>query len=95
MRAVAEALVARANEFYVDPFDIGATFARAGMIDEALHWLDKAFGHGSYKMTYIAFWPHLDVLRDDPRFQHLMERVYGQKVQEIRRVANPLRSQDQ
>ena len=95
MRAVAEALVARANEFYVDPFDIGATFARAGMIDEALHWLDKAFEHGSYKMTYIAFWPHLDVLRDDPRFQHLMERVYGQKVQEIRRVANPLRSQDQ
>jgi TolB-like protein/DNA-binding winged helix-turn-helix (wHTH) protein len=93
MRAMAEALAARSNEPYVDPYDVGVTFARAGMVDEALHWLDKAVEHGSYEMTYIAFWPHLDVLRDDPRFQDLLERVYGQKVQEIQQVANALRPQ--
>ena len=78
MRAKARALAARAKESYVDPYDVGETFARAGMVDEALHWLDQAVEHGSYKMTYIAYWPHFDILRDDPRFQGLLERIYGE-----------------
>ncbi len=57
MRAMAQALVARAHETYLNPFDIGETFARAEMVDEALHWLDQAVEHGSYNMTYLAFWP--------------------------------------
>jgi TolB-like protein/DNA-binding winged helix-turn-helix (wHTH) protein/tetratricopeptide (TPR) repeat protein len=88
MRAKAEAMVARANETYVDPFDIAENFALAGMVDEALLWLDKALENGTYETTYIAFWPHLDVLRDDPRFQDLMERVYGENAQEIGRLGN-------
>jgi TolB-like protein/tetratricopeptide (TPR) repeat protein len=85
MRSIAEALVDRARESYVNPFFIGETFARAEMVDEALHWLDQAAGHGSYNMTYLAFWPPFDVLRDDPRYQDLLERIYGQKAQEIGR----------
>jgi len=86
MRAMAEALVDRANESYVNPFTIGETFARAEMVDEALHWLDLAAGLGSYNMTYLAFWPPFDVLRDDPRYQDLVERVYGDRAQEITRL---------
>ena len=86
MRAIAEALVARTKETYVDSFDIGETFARAGLVDEALHWLNKAVERGSYELTYIAFWPHLDVLRDDPRYQDLLERVYGERAKDIRRL---------
>ena len=86
MRAMAEALVDRAHETYVNPFFIGETFARAGMVDEALHWLDQAAGHGSYNMTYLAFWPPFDVLRDDPRYQDLVERVYGDRAREITRL---------
>ena len=78
MRAIAEALVARSNESYVDPFEIGKTFARAGMVDEALHWLNRAVEYGSYEIMYLAFRPDFDVLRDDPRFKDLLERVYGQ-----------------
>jgi len=78
MRAIAEALVARSNESYVDPFEIGKTFARAGMVDEALHWLNRAVEYGSYEITHLAFRPDFDVLRDDPRFKDLLERVYGQ-----------------
>jgi TolB-like protein/DNA-binding winged helix-turn-helix (wHTH) protein/Flp pilus assembly protein TadD len=77
MRAIAEALVARSNDSYVDPFEIGKTFARAGMVDEALHWLNRAVEYGSYEITHLAFRPDLDVLRDDPRFEDLLERVYG------------------
>jgi len=77
MREIAEALVARSNDSYVDPFEIGKTFARAGMVDEALHWLNRAVEYGSYEITHLAFRPDLDVLRDDPRFEDLLERVYG------------------
>ena len=93
MRAMAEVLVTRASESYVDPFEIGETFARAGMVDEALYWLDKAAGHGSYKMTYLAFWPTLDVVRDDPRYPDLLQRVYGEKAEEIMRVSGARRPQ--
>jgi tetratricopeptide (TPR) repeat protein len=80
MRAIAEALIARSNETYVDPGDIAELYVRAGMIDEALRWLDKAVTNRSYEETWIGFWPHWDALRDDPRFQHLLDRVYGQRV---------------
>jgi TolB-like protein/DNA-binding winged helix-turn-helix (wHTH) protein/Tfp pilus assembly protein PilF len=85
MRAMAEALVARAEESYVEPFEIGKTFARAGMVDEALYWLNKAVDYGSYETTYLAFRPDFDVLRDDPRYQQLLQRVYGDRVPEIGR----------
>ena len=94
MRAIAAALVDRAGESYVDPFEIAETFSRAGMVDEALLWLDQAVEYGSYEMTYIAFWPHLDVVRDDLQYEDLLKRVYGDKVEEIRRVADSLRSRD-
>jgi lipoprotein NlpI len=53
----------------------------------SLHWLDQAVAYGSYNMTYLAFWPPFDVLRDDPRYQDLMERVYGSRAQEISRAS--------
>jgi hypothetical protein len=75
MRAMAEALVARESETYVDPFEIGKTFARAGMVDEALDWLNRAVDYGSFEVTYLDFRPDFDVLRDDPRYQDLLERA--------------------
>jgi TolB-like protein/DNA-binding winged helix-turn-helix (wHTH) protein len=80
MRAMAEALVERSTERYVDPFEIGKTFARAGMVDEALHWLNAAVDYGSFEIFYLALRPDFDVLRDDPRFNELLVRVYGEQV---------------
>jgi hypothetical protein len=79
----------------VDPFDIGATYARAGMVDEALHWLDEATRHGSYELIYLAFWPHLDLVRGDSRYQDLLQRVYGERAPEIIRISNSSRAQHQ
>jgi len=79
MRAMAETLVDRAKTSYVDPFLIGETFTRAGAVDEALLWLDRAVQHGSFETTYIAFRPDFDVLRADPRYQGLVDRVYGER----------------
>lgn len=91
MRAMARALVARAEEAYVDPYRIGATFARAGLVEEALEWLSRAAEHGSYEMTYLAFWPDLDAVRADPRYEDLLERVYGARTGQIRRSSESVR----
>jgi len=85
LRAMAEALVARSNDIFVDPFDIASIFARAGSVDEALYWLGKAVDVGSFKVPYLAYWPHFDGLRGDARFRALLERVYGEKLEEILR----------
>ena len=77
MYSMAKALVDRAQTSYVDPFMIGETFARAGAVDEALLWLDRAVQYGSFETTYIAFRPDFEVLREDPRYWALVDRVYG------------------
>ena len=85
---MANALVARAGESYVEPFNIAGAFARGGMADEALNWLDKAVENGSFEMHYIAFWPHLDFLRGDERYRALVDRVYGRRAGDIRKLEN-------
>ena len=80
MRAIAEAMVARASGTYVDPFRTAEAFARAGLTNEALEWLGRAVDYGSYEITYMAFEPEFDILRDDARFQELVERVYGKRL---------------
>lgn len=77
MLAMAEALVDRAQTTYVDPFLIGETFARAGAVDEALLWLERAVEYGSFETTYIALRPDFDSLREDERYRDLVVRVYG------------------
>ena len=93
MRAMAETLVARANESYVDPFYIAEIFARAGMFEEALFWLEKAVDYGSYDITYLAFRPEFDALNEDPRYHDLLQRVYGERTQKIMRVSGAHRPQ--
>jgi TolB-like protein len=90
MRAMGEALVARAVDSYVEPFVIAGFLARAGRVDETLYWLEKAIDNGSYEMHYMAFWPHLDFLRGTDRYQLLVERVYGPRAAKIRELESEL-----
>ena len=87
MRAMAEELAKRASQSYVEPFNIAAAFAKAMLVDETLFWLEKAVKNGSFEMHYMAFWPHLDFLRKNDRYQTLMNRVYGDKAAAIRKLA--------
>jgi len=80
MHAMAEALVLRSNESYVDPFKVGETFARAGSTDEALYWLNRAVDQGSFETVYIGLRPDFDGLRGDPRYLELVQRAGLQMV---------------
>jgi non-specific serine/threonine protein kinase len=70
---------ARALE--VDPEDSGVMingaclYARAGQKEKALELLEKTFARGWGKRDWIDHDPDYDSLRDDPRFQAMVEKL--------------------
>jgi len=75
MRAIAEALVKRTAESYVDALDIGEAFARAGAVDEAIYWLTQAVEQKSFGVVHLPFRPDFDSLRGDPRYTGLLHKL--------------------
>ncbi len=75
MRAMAEAMVRRSSDAYVDPFSVAVIFARAGEAEAALDWLGAAVERGSLELMYIEWRPEFDALRDDPRYAKLVQRL--------------------
>ncbi|HEY6221931.1 MAG TPA: hypothetical protein VIX13_05285, partial [Candidatus Eisenbacteria bacterium] len=74
MRSVAEALVARSRNTYVNPTDVATLYAHAGETDRTLEWLEKGFQVHDQNMPYMG-WPDWDGVRSDPRFQDLLRRM--------------------
>jgi TolB-like protein/Tfp pilus assembly protein PilF len=72
---VAEMLIARSRTTYVTSWQIGTLYTRAGKNDEALEWLKKAYEEHDGNMPYISVDPIFDGLRDDLRFQDLLQRM--------------------
>lgn len=75
LKSLADFLVARADETYIDPFRIGEAYARAGSVDKAFYWLNVAVDQGSFEVIWIGFRPDFDHLRGDSRYAQLMQRV--------------------
>jgi len=75
LQRVAETLAARARTAYVPAWQIGTLYTRAGMKDEALDWLEKAYQAHDPNMPYISVDPIFDDIRDDPRFRDLLRRM--------------------
>ena len=45
--------------------------------DAALDWLERAYDERSYWLIYLKVDPALDVLRENPRFKNLEEKIFG------------------
>ena len=75
LQRAAETLAARSRTAYVPAWQIGTLYTRAGMKDEALEWLEKAYQAHDPNMPYISVDPIFDILRDDPRFKELLHRM--------------------
>lgn len=72
---LAELLIARSDTTYVTPWQIGTLYTRANRKEEALTWLEKAYDAHDSNMPYIGVDPIFDILRDEPRFQRLLEKM--------------------
>jgi len=75
LRRLAEMLIERSRTSFVTPWQIGTIYTRAGMKDEALEWLEKAYEAHDPNMPYINIDPIFDYLREEPAFKNLIERM--------------------
>ncbi len=58
-----------------DPFNIAVMFAGICEKDQAFNWLELGYKERSPTMIWIKFEPLLDPLRDDQRYQSLLNRM--------------------
>ena len=62
-------MIERSKTRYVTPWQIATLYTRAGMIDEAIKWLEKAYAAHDNNMPYLNIDPIFDNLRDDSRLK--------------------------
>jgi serine/threonine-protein kinase len=74
-REVLRELHDRAEEQYVPPFGFALVHVGLGEKDEAMDWLEKAYEDRNGWMVSLNVNALLDPLRDEARFQGLLERM--------------------
>jgi class 3 adenylate cyclase/tetratricopeptide (TPR) repeat protein len=75
MKRTAEMMITNRDTIYVPPWQIFTLYCRAGMKEEALEWLEKAFEEHDSNMPYISVDPHFTFLHDEPRFKNLLKKM--------------------
>lgn len=75
-RAVIAALESRSRERYVPPYATALIYVGLGEHDAALEWLERAFEARDIHLVFTTVDPRWDPLRNDPRFQSLLDRCH-------------------
>jgi len=75
LQAFAEYSIKKSSEKYVTPWRIFTIYVRAGMKDESLEWLQKAYEIHDPNMPYISTDPIFDYLREEPEFQNIVRQM--------------------
>jgi len=73
--AVLAELAARAKSHYVSPVAQAQLYVTLDQRDRAFEWLDKAYQDRRGWLAYLKIEPLLDGIRDDARFQRMLERM--------------------
>src|SRR5579863_3502561 len=74
-RARLEQLKAERAKHYVSPFYLAEVYSALGDADQAINELDKAYQDRSNSLIFLRVDPEFDVLRSNPRFQSLLQRL--------------------
>ena len=74
-REVLRQLEELSTQRHVSAYEIGVIHGALGDADLAFRWLERAFVERSAWLAYLNVEPRLDVLRPDPRFASLRDRV--------------------
>ena len=75
MQRTAEMMILNRDTIYVPSWQIFTFYCRAGMKEEALEWLEKAFEEHDSNMPFISVDPLFAFLHDEPRFKNLLKKM--------------------
>ncbi|MEP0132988.1 MAG: adenylate/guanylate cyclase domain-containing protein [Eudoraea sp.] len=75
MQRTAEMMISKSDSVYYPLGQIVTLYCRAGMKEEALEWLEKAYEEHDSNMPYISVDPLFDFLRNEPRFHNLLKKM--------------------
>jgi eukaryotic-like serine/threonine-protein kinase len=73
--AVLKRLESERDMRYVSPWALASIHARLGDTGPALDWLERAFEERDTTMVWLKVHPRFDVLRGEPRFAALLDRM--------------------
>jgi tetratricopeptide (TPR) repeat protein len=74
-RVVIDRVMSGSEEGNRDPVRVWPTYAILGEKDEAFHWMERTIQELSPSARFIGVDPLVDPLRDDPRYQALLDRI--------------------
>src|SRR5439155_1600575 len=74
-KRVAEEFVERHKSEYVSPVDLAVVYIGIGDKERALDWVERAIDERRGWAAYLRVHPLVDSLRDEPRFNELVERM--------------------
>jgi hypothetical protein len=60
---------------YIAPYYLALPYIGLGDKKKALDWLEKAVEDHSWPLPYIKVEPKMDVLRSEPRFEKIIQRL--------------------
>jgi TolB-like protein/Tfp pilus assembly protein PilF len=72
---VLEELEKWSKRYYVSPFHRGRIYAALGQREQAFAWFETAYEERSFYLSWFKVEPELDLLRSDPRFKSLLQRL--------------------
>ena len=75
LESVAELCIDRLATEDAAPWQIGTLYTRAGRAEEALRYLELAYEEHDPNMPSLSVDPIFDFLRDEPRFQTLLDEL--------------------
>ena len=73
-RTLAE-VMERARTGYVSPGMMPGTYAALGDVDQAVAWMERAYGEQANAVAYFAVDPDMRALRGDARYLAMLQRV--------------------
>jgi eukaryotic-like serine/threonine-protein kinase len=65
---------------YVSTYDYAVAYAGFHDVNNTLEWLEKAYVERNGRLTNLAVHPQFAFLRKEPRFQNLVEKIWGTKL---------------
>jgi hypothetical protein len=75
---ILDQLAALSKQRYVSAFSFALVYLGLGEKNEALHFLEKTYeDERGVSIAFIKVHPFFDPLRGDPRFEALVEKIFG------------------